>query len=473
SGFQGGPRIKEFLDAEMIAGNWRREVAAAERNYHPGRFTTFAAFEWSAMPGGAHLHRNVIFRGPKFPDRPFSAIDSPRPEDLWSYAETLRGQGIDSLLIPHNSNLSGGLMFALRDSENNPITRAYAERRAANERLVEMSQNKGTSETRPDLSPTDEFAGFELMGARPGHDGDVGGAYVRQALRRGLEVKARVGANPFNYGFVGASDYHSGLSATEEFNFPGALGRSDSQANPKALLNDVSPITGLPLTVLSAGGLTGVWAEENTREAIFDALRRREVFGTSGGRMQVRMFASWDYPAGLLRRPDWLKAAYRLGVPMGADLAGPGAKGRTPRFLLQALKDPQSGALDRIQVVKVWYAGGEAHEKVYDAVWSGARRVDPKSGKLPPVGNSVDLKTGLYSNAIGAVQLIGEWTDPDFDAAAPAIYYARVLEIPTPRWTTLLAIKNGLALAPSVPATLQERAWTSPIFYQAAQSPSR
>jgi hypothetical protein len=469
SGFQGGPRIREFLDDEMIRGNWQREIEAAERNYRPGFFTTFAAFEWSAMPGGAHLHRNVIFKGPRYPQRPFSAIDSMRPEDLWSFAETQRRDGVETLLIPHNSNLSDGLMFALRDSDNNPITRAYAERRAANEGLLEITQNKGTSETRPELSPTDEFAGFELMGARVAPGAQIEGGYVRSALKRGLETQAKVGANPFDYGFVGASDFHSGFSASEEFNFPGGLGRSDSQDNPKALLTETSPITGQPLTVLSAGGLTGVWAEENTREAIFDALRRREVFATSGSRLRVRMFASFDYPGGLVRRQDWLAAAYRTGVPMGADLTAPAAGRSAPRFLLQALKDPDSGNLDRIQVVKLWYAGGQSHERVYDAVWSGARRADPKTGKLPPVGNTFDPKTGRAPNTIGAVQLVGEWTDPDFDPKAPAIYYARVLEIPTARWTSVLAIRNGLPLPPSVPPTLQERAWTSPIFYQAAR----
>lgn len=465
SGFQGGAHIPEFLDKSQIRENWQREVEAAQRNYRPGFFTTFVAFEWSAMPGGAHLHRNVIFRGPRFPDQPFSAIDSMRPEDLWRYAETLRAQGVDSILIPHNSNLSDGLMFAFRDSDGNPLTRAYAEHRAANERLVEITQNKGTSETRPELSPNDEFAGFELMDLRRGgRAAEINGSYVRQALGRGLEVRARVGANPFRYGFVGATDFHSGVSSTEEFNYPGALGRSDAQDHPDELLTKASPITGQPLTVLSAGGLTGVWAEENTRESIFDALRRREVFATTGGRMQVRMFAGWRYPRDLVKDRDWLRKAYASGVPMGGDL-NPGG-GKRPRLLLQAVKDPDSGNLDRIQVVKVWLEDGQVHERVYDAVWSGKRQPDPATGRLPPVGNTVDLATAAYTNTIGAVELKGEWTDPDFNPRTPALYYARVLEAPTPRWTTYLAVRNHLPLPTSVPPTIQERAWTSPIFYQ-------
>jgi hypothetical protein len=464
SGFQGGGTIPEFLSEGRTRENWDREVDAAQRNYRPGYFTTFVAFEWSAMPGGAHLHRNVIFRGPRFPDRPFSALDSMHPEDLWRYAENLRGQGIDSVLIPHNSNLSDGLMFAFRDSEGNPLTRAYAEHRAANERLVEITQNKGTSETRPELSPNDEFAGFELMNLRhEGLEGHVDGSYVRQALGRGLEVRARVGVNPFRYGFVGATDFHSGISSTEEFNYPGALGRSDAQDHPDELLTQASPITGSPLTVLSAGGLTGVWAEENTRESIFDALRRREVFATTGGRMQVRMFVG-AYPRGTTDRADWLRRAYAVGTPMGGDLP-PGFRG-APRILLNAVKDPDSANLDRIQVVKVWLANGHAQESVYDAVWSGDRRPASRTGRLPPVGNTVDLKTATYTDAIGATELKGEWTDPEFDPKVPAIYYARVLEAPTPRWTTYLAVKNHLPLPNSAPPTIQERAWTSPVFYQ-------
>ncbi len=458
SGFRGaGPPAREYLDDKHIRENWRREIDAAQAFYRPGRFTTFVAFEWSPFYSGAHMHRNVIFRGPGFPDRPFSALDSRKPEDLWAYAEANRRRGVDSILIPHSSNLSDGLMFANRDSWGNPFTRAYAETRMRNERLVEITQNKGTSETRPELSPTDEFANFELY--LPQETPLSGGSFVRRAYGRGLEIQSRIGTNPFGYGLVGASDFHSGVSASEESNYPGALGATDSQRFPAWVLR-------APVVTLSAGGLTGVWAERNTRESLFDAMKRREVFATTGVRMRLRLFASFSYPAGITRKAGWVGHAYALGTPMGGDLTPPPSAARKPpRFLLQAVKDPDSGNLDRIQMIKVWYAQGASHEKVFDAVWSGARRPAPATGVLPPVGNTVDLRSATFSNRIGAAALTGEWTDPEFNPSEPAIYYARALEIPTPRWSTYLAVRSHLPLTALAPATLQERAWSSPVFY--------
>jgi len=464
SGFRGEAPIAELRTDELVTSNWQLIVDAAQRYYRPGKFTTFVAFEWSPMPAGAHLHRNVIFRGPKFPQRPFSAIDSMRPEDLWRYAENNREHGIDTVIIPHNSNLSDGRMFAVTDSDGAAMSREYAETRARNERLVEVTQSKGTSETRPEFSPTDEAAPFELVDL-PGTEKP--GGYVRQAYARGLQIESRIGVNPFALGMVGATDAHSGVSATEENNFPGALGTGDSQVDPQRLFTEKSPVMHMPLTVISASGLTGVWAEQNTRESIFDAFKRRETFATSGGRMSVRMFAGWDFAPGLVRKSNWLLQAYARGVPMGADLlARDGAGSRSPRFLLQAIKDPDGANLDRIQIVKVWLRDGVEQERVFDAVWAGKRRPDAKTGKLPPLGDTVDLKTATYTNTIGAVQLSGEWTDPQFDPAASAIYYARVLEIPSPRWTTYLAVRNGLAPPAGVSPMIQERAWTSPIFYK-------
>ncbi len=464
SAFRGGAPLVGLRTDELVMSNWQRIIDAAQRYYQPGKFTTFVAFEWSPMPNGAHLHRNVIFRGPRFPERPFSALDSMKPEDLWRYAESNRERGIDSVLIPHNPNLSDGLMFAAVDSQGRPIGRAYAEVRARNERLVEITQSKGTSETRREFSPTDEFASFELMNT-PG--AEKRGGYVRQAYARGLESLARIGVNPFSFGLVGASDAHSGISASEENNFPGALGTADSQVDPHRLFTEQSAIMHVPLTVISASGLTGVWAEQNTRASIFDALSRRETFATSGTRLSVRLFAGWNYTAGMSHEADWVRQAYALGVPMGGELppreSGPRTK--APRFLLQATKDPDAANLDRIQIVKVWLEDGVAHEQVFDVVWSGKRKPDPRTGKLPPVGNTVELKTATYTNDIGAVRLTGEWADPHFDPAVPAIYYVRVLEIPSPRWTTYLAVKSGLALPEGVSPTIQERAWTSPIFY--------
>ena len=464
SGFMGVAKpIPEFTTEKVLQSNWQIEVAAAQKYYQPGKFTTFVAYEWSAMPNGNHLHRCVIFEGPKFPTRPFSALDSNKPEDLWKYAERNRQEGINVLLIPHNSNLSDGLMFAYKDSYGQDITRAYAQERQDNEPLVEVAQIKGTSETRPELSPTDEFAGFELVPlVINGKREHLHGSYVRDAYKRGLEIQAKVGVNPFKYGMVGDTDAHSGTSATEENNFHGGLGNNDSQKDPHRLFTQPDPIMNTPDTILTPGGLTGVWAQENTRESIFNALKRREVFATSGGRMQVRFFASFGYKAGITKGADWIKSAYASGVPMGADL--PHGAG-TPRFLVWALKDPNSGNLDRIQIVKLWVKAGESHENVFDVVWSGNRKPDPATGKIPAVGNTVNLQNATYTNTIGAVQLKGEWTDPDFDPSISAIYYARVLEIPTPRWPVYLSVRSGVPLPDDTPKIHQERAWTSPIFY--------
>jgi hypothetical protein len=466
AGFRGEPPIAEFVEPDLIQNNWQRQIDAAETWYRPGEFTTFAAFEWSPMLGGAHLHRNVIFRGPGFPKLPFSAIDSRNPADLWTYAEAQIAAGRDLVLIPHNSNLSQGLMFAFRDYDGAEFDAAYAKRRSDLERLVEITQIKGTSETRPEFSPTDEFAGFELVEwdtATPGID--LAGGFIRTAYQRGLSLQDALGVNPFHFGLVGSSDFHSGVSASEEYNYPGGLGNGDEQSDPEKVLTSVNPLMGSPTTVMSASGITGIWAPENTREALFDAMKRREVFATSGPRIQVRLFAGWDYPDAILDSADWEQSAYSGGVPMGADLQPATNPELAPRFILQALKDPDSGNLDRIQIVKIWLEQGEAREKVFDVLWSGERTPDA-DGKLPAVGNTVNLDDAAYSNSIGAVALNGLWQDPEFDPAEPAIYYARVLEIPTPRWSTYLAVENGLPLSPDVPPTLQERAWTSPIFYK-------
>ena len=273
------------------------------------------------------------------------------------------------------------------------------------------------------------------------------------------------GVNPFKYGIEAGTDFHSGITSTEASNYPGSHGNQDS--DPRAVITATSSVVGEPPIVLSSGGLTGAWAEENTRESIFAALKRKETFGTSGVRLKVRMFAGWDYPKDLTKQPDWLKTAYDKGVPMGGDLPVSPAGGK-PTFLVQAIKDPNSGNLDRIQIVKVWTKNGKSQEKEYNVVWSGNRKLNPKTGKIPPVGNTVDVKTANYTNSIGAGELVGEWTDPDFDAAASATYYARVLEIPTPRWSTYWAAKLSLQPNPKVPASIQQRAWTSPIWYTPA-----
>lgn len=468
SGFSGrGGTFNELNSDRIKRSNWQRVIDAANQANQPGKFTAIVGYEWSETPGGSHFHRVVLFRGPTYPDAPFSALDSRDPMDLWRYADANRARGIDSVLIPHNPNLSDGLQFSLNMPDGNPMTREYAEAKARNEKLVEITQIKGTSETRPELSPDDEFAGFEVIDHFVGQrTGRLEGSYVRQALTNGFAIAERVGVNPYRFGFEGGSDYHSGASSTEEDNFPGALGNNDSQSreNAPALLTENNSVLRQPTAVLSASGITGVWAEQNTREAIFAAFQRREVYATSGPRIQVRMFGGWDYAAGLVNSSRWLATAYAQGVPMGGDLPRAPAGNRAPRFLLQALKDPDGANLDRIQVIKVWRRNGQDHEKVYDAVWSGDRRANA-SGKLPAVGNTVDPATATYANTIGAAQLTGEWADPDFDPAVPAAYYARVIEIPTPRWTTHLSVEQNLPLTTAREPSLQERAWTSPIFY--------
>lgn len=463
-----------LTNPEQVHTNWQEEVAAAQRHNRPGRFTALVAFEYSptlAVGGrSAHLHRNVIFRGPNYPAMPFGADNSMHPEALWAYAEANRGMGMDSLMIPHNSNLSQGLAFQFDDFYGNPMTAAYAELRLRNEPLVEMTQNKGTSETTPQLSPDDEFAGFELLpeGQGPGGSAptaeEMRGSFIRPGLQRGMEIAERLGINPFAYGFVGASDFHSGASASEEDNFPGGLGLSDPHADPRQVLQEISPVLGAPLTGLSASGLTGVWADSNTREAIFDALRRRETFATSGPRIRVRLFAGWSSPASFTDGGNWAGQAYRWGVPMGGNLPARPADGAAPNFIVQAARDPLSGNLDRIQIVKLWRDGGQSHERIYNVAWSAGRSL-LANGKLPPVGNTVNAAKATYANSIGAPELFALWHDPDFNPAQRAIYYARAIEIPTPRWSTYLSAQTGIPLAAGTPAWLQERAWTSPVYY--------
>jgi hypothetical protein len=459
--------IPAFNDPKLLRSAWEKYAAIADKYYKPGKFTSFIGFEWTSMPDTQNLHRCVIFAN-KGPALPYTAFESVDPEDLWRYLEGERKQGHDVVAIPHNGNISNGLMFSTKDLSGKPLTADYAQRRMANEPLAEIIQAKGQTDTDPALSPNDEFANFEvwkflLDGKRLAKSAT--GSYLRQAYGVGQELQAKIGANPFKYGIAAATDFHSGIDTTEPSNYAGSHGNQDS--NPRAVVTATESVGGEPPAALSSGGLTGVWAEENTRESIFAAFKRKETFGTSGTRIKVRMFAGWKYPKDLVKASDWVKTAYADGVPMGGDLAAPFGSGG-PTFLLHALKDPQSGNLDRIQVIKITTKNGKSTEKIYDAVWSGDRKPDPKTGKVPAVGNTVDVKTATYTNDIGATELLGEWTDPDFDPAASVTYYARVLEIPTPRWSTYWAAKLNLPPNPSVPAFDQQRAWTSPIWYAPA-----
>jgi hypothetical protein len=464
---------------------WQREIEAANANYEPGKFTTFIAYEWSAMPDGKYnLHRNVFFRGDKAP-LPFTARDSERPEDLWSYLESNRRDGIEALSISHNADASNGLMYDWKDSDGRPIDAVYAQRRALNEPLTEISQNKGQSETVSALSPDDPFANFEnythLLISKQGSA--VHGSYVREALGRGLAIQQQTGVNPYKFGVVGATDFHNGLTTSDENTFDGVASVDPAADAPvsertrqiltRQIKSNRKPGEDEATDRLDngSGNLTGVWAEENTRESIYDALRRKEVFATSGPRLRLRFFGGWDFAGRQLNRPDWIKTAYDRGVPMGGDLPARPAAAQAPRFAIWAVKDADGANLDRAQVVKVWVKGGRYEEKVFDAAWSGDRQADPDTGQVAPVGNTVDLRTATYQNTIGATELHTVWKDPEFDAALPAVYYLRVVEIPTPRWSTIQAVKAGLPIPDGKPAVIQERGWSSPIWYTPAPRP--
>ncbi|CAB1369882.1 DUF3604 domain-containing protein [Denitratisoma oestradiolicum] len=466
------PVLQTPYTKDVMRSEWGRQIAMANANYRPGKFTTFIGYEWTSHPQDRYnLHRNVIFRGDTAP-MPFSATDSLRPEDLWSYLEANRAQGIEALAIPHNGNASEGNMWAWTDSDGRQISADYARRRAANEPLNEIAQGKGQSETMPAMSPADEFANFEVMDRlvpRLDLKGSPPGSYVRDALGRGLLIQRRTGVNPYKFGAVGGTDFHNGLTTSAENALILAFG-FDPDVNPPSrkeaqfLLQEPAAMNPPPL-ILGSGGLTGVWAERNDRPSIYAAMRRRETFSTSGTRIKVRLFGGWDYPNGLMQRDNWVRNAYARGVPMGSDLPARAKNTAAPRLLIWAAKDPNGANLDRVQIVKVWLDGDQQRERVFDVALSNGRRVNPTTGKAPPVGNTVDLNTATYRNDIGAVQLATEWTDPTFDAAQPAVFYVRVIEIPTPRWSTILAARYQLPLPKSSPATLQERAWSSPIWY--------
>jgi hypothetical protein len=464
--------LPEFSDPAMLHTAWAMYAAVAEKYNDPGKFTAFVGFEWTSAPEFQNLHRCVIFAD-RGPDMPYTAFQSQDPEDLWRYLEAQRKLGHDVIAVPHNSNASNGLMFNVKDMSGRPLTREYAERRMANEPLAEIIQGKGQSDTSPELSKNDEFARFEMWKYLIGTSTPMKsatGSYIRQAYGVGQELQQKLQVNPFKYGIEAGTDFHSGLSSTDASNYPGSHGNQDSDPRlAKKVVTDTTSIGGEPPTSLGSGGLTGVWAEENTRGSLFAAMKRKETFGTSGVRIKVRMFAGWDYPDQLTKSADWVKTAYAQGVPMGGDL--PPHAGRVrPTFVVAAIKDPNSGNLDRIQIIKVWTKQGVSHERVYDVVWSGDRKVDPKTGKVPPVGSTVDVKTATFTNSIGTAELSGQWIDAGFDPGAHATYYARVLEIPTPRWSTYWAAKLQVPPNPEQPTTIQQRAWTSPIWFTPAPS---
>ncbi len=462
---------------------WQTVIENAERHNDPGKFTAFIGYEYTSMPNGSNLHRNVVFRdGAERTSQvvPFSAFDSDNPEDLWAYMAAYERVTDGSVLsIPHNSNLSGGLMFRVEDSAGNPLTREYAERRAYFEPIVEATQYKGDSETHPYLSPEDEFADYETwdqanIGSQVVHRNDwFRFEYVRSALKLGLDIEAETGANPYRFGMIGSTDSHTVFATADERDYWGKMSnREPSRQRWQIKLADQeSPPPGINVVTtiyewqMAASGYAAVWATENTRGALFDAMRRKETYATTGPRMTVRFFGGFEFNPSDAHTPDLAELGYTKGVPMGGDL-GEAVEGRAPAFLVSALKDPDGANLDRVQIVKGWRtARGELEEKVYDVAWSDERKPDAAHGKVPPVGNTVDVDSATYANTIGDVSLNAFWSDPDFDPAENAFYYARVIEIPKPRWTAYDQVRLGARMPKEVPMTTQDRAYTSPIWY--------
>jgi hypothetical protein len=464
---------------------WQDTIDAAEQWNEPGRFTTFSAYEYtSSSDDRGNLHRNVIFRDSnELPAVPFSRFHSQNPEGLWDWMDALRAKGIESLAIPHNSNGSNGQMFKLTDWAGNPMDDAYAERRLRNEPLVEITQIKGTSETHPSLSTTDEWADFEITPYRVATllPSEPAGSYVRDALKRGLFLESGGTLNPYKFGFVGASDTHTGATSDDEANFHSKLGILDSTS----ALRSSTPMSFIQSTVLrwgapdliaevdgkiylnaatptyGASGLTGAWAEENTRGALYDAFRRKETFATSGPRIQIRFFAGLDFEDDLLESGDLIASAYAAGVSMGSELMVGG--GASPEFLVLAVRDPLSAPLQRLQIIKGWEANGETFEAVYDIACSDGLAVDPTTRRCPDNGARVDLTDCSITRDTGDGEMRALWSDPDFDADQRAFYYVRVLENPTCRWSTWDALREGVEPRTDLHKTLQERAWSSPI----------
>ncbi|MFH0997315.1 MAG: DUF3604 domain-containing protein [Pseudomonadota bacterium] len=460
---------------------WQETIKAAEEANDPGHFTAFIGYEWTSNTAANNLHRNIVFRdnadkaGRVEPYTTLKPLGSDNPADLWKWMSAYEEKtGGDVLAIAHNGNLSNGTMFPVVEAFGKKIDREYAETRAKWERLYEITQTKGTGESHPYLSPNDEFANFEIWD-KGNLDGSAAKTkdmlkfeYAREALKNGLNLEAKLGSNPYKFGMIGSSDAHNGLAALEEENFFGKT--TPQEPSPERMTKTFfsNPKTGVTIMdwEVSASGYAAVWATDNTREALFDAMERRETYGTTGPRMFVRFFGGFDFEAKDAQNRLPAAIGYSKGVPMGGDL-GAAPAGKAPTFLVAALKDPIGANLDRIQIIKGWLdAKGDVHEKVYDVVWGDADKRKPGSdGKLPAVGSTVDVENATWTNTIGDPELIAVWKDPDFDPKQRAFYYARVLEIPTPRWTAYDAKRFGTKPLPGTAMTLQERAYTSPIWY--------
>jgi hypothetical protein len=473
----GNGRGEDQIDnPDMMASVWEKVIENAELYYEPGVFTTFIGFEWTSGPGGNNLHRNVIFRDGSERAKqvlPYSTYDSDNPEDLWNYLENYEtATGGQVLAIPHNGNLSNGMMFMLETFDGEQFDANYASRRAEWEPLVEVTQPKGTGEAHPFLSPDDAFADFEIIDAS-----NLAGSeaktpemlrteYAREALKLGLAEEARIGVNPFKFGMIGSTDTHNAIPSTREENWFGKayiVEPSPHRRDGVLIESQIDPDLSIYDIDLGASGLAAVWATENTREAIWDAMKRREVFATTGTRLRVREFAGWDFAEDEVSRADFARQGYDRGVPMGGDLR-PGPVGEAPKIMVRALRDPDGANLDRIQIVKGWLdANGETREKIWDV--SCADREVVEGACSGDVGNTVDVADASWTNTVGDAVLGGFWVDPEFDASQKAFYYVRVLEIPTPRWTAYDAKFFDIEMPEGTPMTVQDRAYTSPIWY--------
>ena len=481
--FSRGKKISDALDIQpgtkLFRSVWSRQISAAEEAYEPGRFTSFIGYEWTSLIEGNNMHRVVIFRdgGDRArmmePYTTMPPLGSPDPRDLWqwmaTYEEKTRG---DVLALAHNGNLANGIMFPETAQWNGrELDKEYVVQRAFWEPLYEVTQIKGDGETHPFLSPNDEFADYETwdkgnLNLSQAKTSDMlAGEYARSALKMGLKLEKKLGTNPYKFGMVGSTDSHTSLATAQEDNFFGK--HSGTEPGPKRPMHVVGQFGDQKIMGWEqvASGLAAVWAKENTREAIFDAMERKEVYATTGSRIGVRFFGGWDFTEEDITSRTPAFTGYRKGVPMGGDLPAAPEEASAPTFMVYALKDPIGANLDRIQIVKGWLnKNGETQEKVYNVVWSGNRKPDI-NGKLPPVGDTVDVKLATWTNTIGTAELATVWTDPEFDPDLSAFYYARVIEIPTPRWTAYDAYRFGLDLPNEVPMKTQERAYTSPIWY--------
>ncbi len=466
-----------FRTDDLSRSIWRQSVEIADQYNEPGRFTSLMGFEWTSSPNGNNLHRVVLFAdGAEKTGQtiPYSLFDSIDPQDLWAYMAAYEEKtGGRVFAVPHNGNLSNGVMFSEQTVSGERMDAAYAEARARWEPLHEMTQIKGDEETHPLLSPDDEFAEFErwdvanIDGSAPKEDEMLQYEHTRSALKLGLKLGRELGANPYKFGLIGATDAHTALPTSREENYFGKY--AHTEPSPNRHDRDVIPADDPALRILtaqeSASGLMAVWARENTRDELFSAMKRKEVYATTGTRIRVRVFGGWGFGADDVSTPDFAAKGYRHGVPMGGELFG-APDGGAPTFIVRALRDPDGANLDRVQIIKGWLdADGQMHERIYDVAVSDGREIASDGRARQPVGSTVDISTATYTNTIGDAVMAAHWVDPDFDADEPAFYYVRVLEIPTPRWTTHDHAFYGVPLPESVPPTIQDRAYTSPIWY--------